>query len=845
MSSFSLRSTSLSDSPRRRVMGFLPRKASTNANVNEDSDDENILGPPQLSDFGSALLSDKENVEPSSHTGHQKYLSIKRLRTSKESPKTLLGLEPTDVQRNAPSNNTYSGTSAPYSTSQYNEDPSDYTMFAHSKDHQQSMTTFESAPQPDISKSYFPGAEKGRAKINNLQQALKDELLTRSSRRRNRRFISSRLSALGPAKRASSTAVTPSKSELVDDSNVSQQEMNLSNSSSVTGSANKNMGRNYNVFYEPTQGNPPSTNQIGSAGLVEGNYDDIEFGDLNPYQYLKRHNLPTTELPNISRVYFERQKGENRRAALRKNTLTKDTIQSRLASASLSNSPLVQHTEAGKGDLISAKREPRRKISDSSTKNVLKALSSPAKGLTNVNKDSHSGLNRHEHESKYEHIEIPDSSYHGYIKRREALSNIDLNSNRSYQSQHKKLKYAEDRGTSKDELYQQPQYHHREYPNSEANVPVYPNSQVSTVKKHVEIVEPAKVLSNASRTSPPLETDHVYKKRAVVSVNGNDYEKLELLGRGGTSKVYKVKNSANKVYALKRVSFDEFDDNSIDSFKGEIELLKKLETKPRVVKLIDYEMSQGVLYVVMECGDHDLSHTLAQRSNMDFDVEFVRYHAQEMFKCVKVVHDAGIVHSDLKPANFVFVKGILKIIDFGIANAVPEHTVNIYRETQIGTPNYMAPEALVAMNFTHDRSVEQNRWKVGKPSDIWSCGCIIYQMIYGRPPYGGFQGQNRLLAIMNPDVKIIYPEKTPNGDIVPKTVIDTMKACLERDPDKRWTVDEALNGPFVRPIAVTHFFVRDLIRNSVKYGFNQRELSNDKIEELADDVWHRLAEFRL
>lgn len=127
-----------------------------------------------------------------------------------------------------------------------------------------------------------------------------------------------------------------------------------------------------------------------------------------------------------------------------------------------------------------------------------------------------------------------------------------------------------------------------------------------------------------------------------------------------------------------------------------------------------------------------------------------------------------------------------------------DHTVNIYRENQIGTPNYMAPEALVAMNYTQDdeKYQQQNRWKVGKPSDIWSCGCIIYQMIYGRPPYGGFQGQNRLLAIMNPDVKIIFSDKTSRDETIPRSALDTMKACLTRNPDKRLTVDEVLESNF-------------------------------------------------
>ena len=60
------------------------------------------------------------------------------------------------------------------------------------------------------------------------------------------------------------------------------------------------------------------------------------------------------------------------------------------------------------------------------------------------------------------------------------------------------------------------------------------------------------------------------------------------------------------------------------------------------------------------------------------------------------IHEHRIVHGDLKPANFVFVKGHLKFNDFGIAKSFSNDTTNIYHDSQIGTINYMAPEAIVA-----------------------------------------------------------------------------------------------------------------------------------------------------
>ena len=66
-----------------------------------------------------------------------------------------------------------------------------------------------------------------------------------------------------------------------------------------------------------------------------------------------------------------------------------------------------------------------------------------------------------------------------------------------------------------------------------------------------------------------------------------------------------------------------------------------------------------------------------------------------MVQAVDTIHEARIVHSDLKPANFLMVEGVLKLIDFGIAKAISSDTTSIARESQVGTLNYMSPEAIL------------------------------------------------------------------------------------------------------------------------------------------------------
>lgn len=334
------------------------------------------------------------------------------------------------------------------------------------------------------------------------------------------------------------------------------------------------------------------------------------------------------------------------------------------------------------------------------------------------------------------------------------------------------------------------------------------------------------------------------KRKKIIYVNNSQYEKLELIGRGGTSKVYKVRSlSSKKTYAIKKVTFDQFDESCVKGFKGEIDLLAKLKNESRVVQLHEFAINDGSIYLTMECGELDLAHVLQQRQAMacSLDLSFVRFHAMEVLRCVEAVHRAGIVHSDLKPANFLFVRGIMKIIDFGIANAVPDHTANIYRESQIGTPNYMAPEALVEVNHTLNlaKGNTGNTWKVGKPSDIWSCGCIIYQMIYGRPPYASYAGQQRIMAIMNPQVKVHFPSHGLGEIPVPRSAIELMQKCLVRNPHERFTVQQCLTSDFLKPKAVSNGFVKDVIKSAVNYGYNRRhqgDLSDDVLDRLVDNI---------
>ncbi|XP_034384681.1 dual specificity protein kinase Ttk isoform X2 [Cyclopterus lumpus] len=309
------------------------------------------------------------------------------------------------------------------------------------------------------------------------------------------------------------------------------------------------------------------------------------------------------------------------------------------------------------------------------------------------------------------------------------------------------------------------------------------------VKRGPEVPSSAAAAHRAGAAQQPCTPSSLSAlSNETITIKGKQFFILKMIGRGGSSKVYQVLDHKKQLFAVKYVDLEEADAQTIESYKNEIEHLNRLQQySDQIIKLYDYEITNSHIYMRMECGNLDLNTWLRNRKTVN-PLER-KFYWKNMLEAVQTIHKHGIVHSDLKPANFVIVNASLKLIDFGIANRIQPDVTSIMKDSQVGTLNYMPPEAIKDTSSQAGKA----RSKISPKGDVWSLGCILYCMTYGKTPFQSITNQiAKLHAIIDTSHQMEFP------DIAETDLLDVLKRCLVRNPRERISIAELLEHQYLQ-----------------------------------------------
>ncbi|EEB07754.1 CAMK/CAMK1 protein kinase Cmk1 [Schizosaccharomyces japonicus yFS275] len=262
------------------------------------------------------------------------------------------------------------------------------------------------------------------------------------------------------------------------------------------------------------------------------------------------------------------------------------------------------------------------------------------------------------------------------------------------------------------------------------------------------------------------------------------YKTGRTLGAGAYSIVKEATNiETNEKFAAKVINKKMMEKREY-MVKNEIMILKKVSNgHPNILRLYDYFETVHNLYLITELATGgELFDRICQKGS------FYETDAAELVRtitsAVKYLHDNNIVHRDLKPENLLYRSkdedSNLLIADFGLSKIFDVEQYSVLMTT-CGTPEYMAPEVFRRSGY-------------GKPVDIWAIGVITYFMLCGYTPFS----RNSSVQVMNAILTNDFTFHEKYWDHVSETAKDFIRQCLNDDPSKRPTAEQALEHPFLK-----------------------------------------------
>jgi Tol biopolymer transport system component len=262
------------------------------------------------------------------------------------------------------------------------------------------------------------------------------------------------------------------------------------------------------------------------------------------------------------------------------------------------------------------------------------------------------------------------------------------------------------------------------------------------------------------------------------------YEILAKLGEGGMGEVYRARDTRLKRDVAIKVLPEGFvsDPDRRARFEREAELLATLN-HPNIAAIYGFEEAALVNGIVLELVEGP---TLADRiAGRGIPVDEAISIARQVADALEAAHGKGVVHRDLKPANIKMTAGgQVKVLDFGLAKAMESAAASAASASISPTMVSPATQAGIILGTAAYMSPEQARGKaVDQRADIWAFGCVLFEMLSGRPPFEpGETVSDAIAAILTrePDWSLLPPGTPPS-------IRRLLRRCMQRDVGRRLT----------------------------------------------------------
>ncbi len=291
-------------------------------------------------------------------------------------------------------------------------------------------------------------------------------------------------------------------------------------------------------------------------------------------------------------------------------------------------------------------------------------------------------------------------------------------------------------------------------------------------KKPVPEMAYARVL--APRAGQPAEANQTVRLEAGGPVQKiGRYEILSELGQGAMGVVFKGRDPIiDRLVAIKTIRFDRlYESQEIESLKErfykEAQAAGKF-THPHIVTIFDVGEEEGLSYMAMEYVEGESLSKYTAKDHL-LPVEEALTIIAEVAEALDFAHQCGIVHRDIKPANIMRTKeGQVKVMDFGIAK-LPSSTMT-QAGAIMGTPSYMSPEQI------------RGEQKIDGRSDLFSLGCVLYELLTGVKPFRG----ETLPALIHQITQVVPPPVSTQNPLVPPACDEIVSKALAKSPRDRY-----------------------------------------------------------